>query len=68
MGEAACPLAGMADGRAMDCKDRSRVIAFIGVFLLLVGMAAGFLGPLEVYCFYLVSEGGCFHYEGFGLG
>ena len=27
-----------------------------------------FLGPLEMYCFYLFSEGGRFHYEGFGFG
>jgi hypothetical protein len=49
-------------------KNRSRVIAIIGVFLLLGGIAVGFLGPLEMYCFYLFSEGGRFHYEGFGFG
>lgn len=27
-----------------------------------------FLGPLETYCFPLFSEGGRFHYEGFGFG
>ena len=27
-----------------------------------------FIGPLEMYCFYLFSEGGRFHYEGFGFG
>jgi len=30
MGEAPCPLAGMADGWAMDYKDRSRVITISG--------------------------------------
>ena len=49
-------------------KDRTRVIAVIGVLLLLSGIAVGFLGPLEMYCFYLFSEGGRFHYEGFGFG
>jgi MFS family permease len=51
-----------------DYKDRTRVIAVIGVVLLLVGIAVGFLGPLEMYCFYLFAEGGRFHYEGFGFG
>ena len=51
-----------------DYKDRARVIAVIGVVLLLIGIAVGFLGPLEMYCFYLFSEGGRFHYEGFGFG
>jgi len=44
------------------------VIAVIGVVLLLVGIAVGFLGLLEMYCFYLFAEGGRFHYEGFGFG
>jgi hypothetical protein len=35
---------------------------------LLIGVAAAFLGPVEMYCFYLFSEGGRFHYEGFGFG
>jgi MFS family permease len=52
----------------LDYKDRTRVMAVIGVFLLLVGIAVGFLGPIEMYCFYLFSEGGRFHYEGFGFG
>lgn len=52
----------------LDYKDRTRVIAVIGVLLLLVGIVAGLLGPLEMYCFYLFSEGGRFHYEGFGFG
>jgi hypothetical protein len=51
-----------------DYKDRTRVIVIIGVFLLLGGIAVGFLGPLEMYCFYLFSEGGRFHYAGFGFG
>lgn len=35
---------------------------------MLGGIAIGFLGPLEMYCFYLFSEGGRFSYEGFGFG
>jgi len=52
----------------LDYTDRARLIAVIGVLLLLVGIAVGFLGPLEMYCFYLFSDGGRFHYEGFGWG
>ncbi|MCR4427338.1 MAG: hypothetical protein NUW23_14335 [Firmicutes bacterium] len=49
-------------------KDRTLILAIIGVLLLLVGAAAALLGPAEIYCFYLFSEGGRFHYEGFGFG
>jgi hypothetical protein len=49
-------------------RDRSRILVAIGALLLLIGIAVAFLGPLEMYCFYLFSEGGRFHYEGFGFG
>ena len=52
----------------MDYRDRTRVIAVIGVPLLLIGLLAAGLGPAEMYCFYLFSEGGPFHYPGFGFG
>ncbi len=52
----------------MDYKDRRRILTAIGVLLLLIGIAAAVLGPAEMYCFYLFSEGGPFHYEGFGFG
>jgi hypothetical protein len=52
----------------LDYKDRSAVLAVIGVLLLLAGVAIGFLAPLEIYSFYLFSEGGRFHYAGFGVG
>ncbi len=51
----------------MDHRDRTQILVAIGVFLLLIGLAAALLGPLEMYCFYLFSEGGRFHYEGFGF-
>ena len=51
-----------------DYRDRSLILAVIGVLLLAVGIVAAFLGPAEMYCFYLFSEGGRFHYEGFGFG
>jgi hypothetical protein len=49
-------------------KDRRRILAAIGGLLLLVGLGAGLLGPIELYCFYLFSEGGRFYYPGFGFG
>ena len=51
-----------------DYKDRSRILTIIGFVLLLSGIAIGLLGPLEMYCFYLFSEGGRFYYEGFRFG
>lgn len=52
----------------LDYKDRTFVLVAIGTILLLVGITAAILGPVEMYCFYLFSEGGRFHYEGFGFG
>jgi hypothetical protein len=49
-------------------RDRTLFLVAIGVLLLLIGIAAAFLGPLEMTCFYFFSEGGRFHYEGFGFG
>ncbi len=52
----------------MPHKDRSRILVIIGMLVLLVGLANAVLGPVEIYCFYLFSRGGPFHYEGFGFG
>jgi hypothetical protein len=49
-------------------RDPSPILIVIGILLLLLGVVAAFMGPLEIYCFYLFSEGGPFHYEGFGFG
>ena len=51
-----------------DAQDRSRILALIGVPLLLLGLGCAVLGPVEMHCFYLFSDGGPFHYEGFGFG
>ncbi len=51
-----------------DAQDRSRILALIGVPLLLLGLGCAVLGPVEMYCFYLFSDGGPFYYEGFGFG
>jgi hypothetical protein len=52
----------------MDYADRRPILVVIGILLLFVGIVSAFLGPAEMYCFYLFSEGGRFHYEGFGFG
>ena len=57
----------IAEGDA-NYKDQSLALTVIGVLLLLIGIVAAFLGPVEMYCFYLFSEGGRFHYDGFGFG
>lgn len=46
----------------------SLLIRLIGGALLLVGLSAAFIGPIEIYTFYLFTEGGRFHYPGFGFG
>ena len=57
----------MSEGTA-EYRDRRRILVLIGILLLAAGIVIGFFGPLEMYCFYLFSEGGRFHYEGFGFG
>jgi hypothetical protein len=49
-------------------RDRGLILKAIGALMLLGGIAVAFVGPVEMYCFYLFSEGGRFHYEGFGVG
>jgi hypothetical protein len=49
-------------------RDLSRWIKLIGLIFLFVGLAAAVIAPIEIYTFYLFSEGGKFHYEGFGFG
>jgi hypothetical protein len=49
-------------------KDRTTILSTIGGLLILIGGIAAFVGPVEMYCFTLFSEGGRFHYEGFGFG
>jgi hypothetical protein len=57
----------MASGDT-DYRDRALILRIIGALLLLAGGAVAFLGPVEMYCFYLFSEGGRFYYAGFGFG
>ena len=43
-------------------------LRIVGAILILVGIVAAYYGPLEIFVFYLFSEGGRFHYQGFGVG
>ncbi|MBN1137302.1 MAG: hypothetical protein JXM73_12005 [Anaerolineae bacterium] len=52
----------------MVYRDRRPVLVAVGLVLLLAGIACAFLGPIELYVFYLFSEGGRFYYEGFHFG
>ena len=49
-------------------RDRTGIVMATGLLMLLAGLGSAFLGPLEMYPFYLFSEGGRFYYEGFGFG
>jgi hypothetical protein len=48
--------------------DRSLIVKTIGGLMLLGGLGAALIGPVEVYAYYAFTEGGKFHYEGFGFG
>ena len=58
----------MSETEGVSYRDRRRILVTIGGLLLLTGLTAAILGPLEMYCFTLFSEGGRFHYDGFGFG
>jgi hypothetical protein len=49
-------------------RDRSVLIRLLGGAMLVVGVAASLIGPMEVYTYNLFTEGGRFHYEGFNFG
>jgi hypothetical protein len=43
-------------------------LKILGIVLIIVGLVAAYYGPLEIFVFYLFSEGGRFYYDGFGVG
>ena len=50
-------------------KERALVIIkILGLLQLAIGLFSLVIAPLEIYSFYLFSEGGPFHYENFGIG
>jgi hypothetical protein len=56
------------DSHAGPYRDYSLILRLAGVLLLAVGAVAAFLGPMEMVTFTFFSEGGRFHYPGFGFG
>jgi len=52
----------------MSRKHCTIALRVLGTLYLLIGLASALLGPIELYVFYLFSEGGRFYYEGFGFG
>lgn len=44
------------------------ILRTTGILLILVGLVALYYGPMEICVFYFFSEGGQFHYDGFGVG
>ena len=50
-------------------KDKANLlIKILGIFQLTIGLLSLGIAPLEIYSFYLFSEGERFYYEGFGVG
>jgi hypothetical protein len=49
-------------------RDRGLILRALGGLMLLAGLGAALLGPVELYVYYAFSEGGKFHYEGFRFG
>lgn len=47
---------------------RRHLLRAIGAALLLLGLAALYVGPIEISVYYAFVEGGRFHYPGFGFG
>ncbi|MCK4358608.1 MAG: hypothetical protein KAW92_07665 [Candidatus Cloacimonetes bacterium] len=44
------------------------LIKILGILQLAIGLFSLGIAPLEIYSFYLFSEGGRFYYDGFGVG
>lgn len=55
-------------GRAVKVRGGAVLIKALGALYLVVGVGSALLGPIELYVFYLFSEGGRFHYDGFRFG
>jgi hypothetical protein len=58
----------LSENHSPDYRDRSPILTVIGGLSLLAGIGVAFLAPVEMYCFYLFSEGERVHYPGFGFG
>ena len=50
-------------------KDKAGLlIKILGILQLAIGLFSLGIAPLEIYSYYLLSEGGKFYYDGFGVG
>ena len=50
-------------------KDKAgSLINILGILQLAIGLFSLGIAPLEIYSYYLISEGGRFYYEGFKIG
>lgn len=58
----------MAGRVSQILTNRRWQIRGLGAAILLAGVGAALIGPVEVSAFYLFVEGGRFHYEGFRFG
>jgi hypothetical protein len=58
----------MEKNMGIQHKRRTMAIRLMGAVILCLGVFSAVFAPLEIYCFYLFSEGGAFHYEGFRFG
>lgn len=54
--------------KLLNKKTNKRIIIILGILQLTIGLFSLGIAPLEIYSFYLFSEGGRFYYEGFGTG
>jgi hypothetical protein len=53
---------------ALARQKHALLIRLIGVMMLLAGLAAAYIAPIEIYTYYAFTPGGRFHYEGFNFG
>jgi hypothetical protein len=65
---AACAGQAKEERAVKDYRDRRLVLVALGLALIVGGIACASLGPIEMYVFYLFSEGGRFYFEGFRFG
>jgi hypothetical protein len=49
-------------------KKHGLLIRLIGALLLVAGLAAAYIAPIEIYTYYAFAPGGRFSYEGFNFG
>ncbi|MBN2347964.1 MAG: hypothetical protein JXJ22_03950 [Bacteroidales bacterium] len=52
----------------LNSKNAGLIIKILGTLQVFIGVVSLFFAPLEIYCYYLFSEGGRFFYEGFAIG